>query len=66
MADVLSKKPELFKKVWLALNEIKSEVLMGEGRVYGGGLHKLEPKELGLAPANQIFEVLSQHQVMDL
>ncbi|KYC34625.1 restriction endonuclease subunit M [Scytonema hofmannii PCC 7110] len=66
LADALSKKPELFKKVWLALNEIKSEVLMGEGRVYGGGLHKLEPKELGLAPADKIFEILSQHQAMCL
>ena len=61
LADALSKKPELFKKIWLALNEISNEALMGEGRVYGGGLHKLEPKELGLAPADKIFEVLGQY-----
>ena len=45
----LSNKPERLKQVWQTLNQISDEILMGEGRVYGGRLHKLEPKELGLA-----------------
>jgi hypothetical protein len=49
LEKALSHKPERLKQVWQALNQISDETLMGEGRVYGGGLHKLEPKELGLA-----------------
>jgi hypothetical protein len=49
LEKALSHKPERLKQVWQALNQISDEILMGEGRVYGGGLHKLEPKELGLA-----------------
>ena len=49
LAVALSQKPELNRSVWQALSEISDETLMGEGRVYGGGLHKLEPKELGNA-----------------
>jgi hypothetical protein len=49
LEKALSHKPEQLKLVWQALNQISDEILMGEGRVYGGGLHKLEPKELGLA-----------------
>lgn len=52
LALALSHKPELLRSVWLALNEISDETLMGESRVYGGGLHKLEPKELGNAIAS--------------
>lgn len=48
----LSQNPEKIKQVWQALNEISDEMLMGEGRVYGGGLYKLEPKELGNAIAS--------------
>ena len=44
---MLLEKPELLKEVWQGLDRISDEALMGEGRVYGGGLHKLEPRELG-------------------
>jgi hypothetical protein len=33
---------------------------MGEGRVYGGGLHKLEPRELGNASAQKIFDIFPE------
>ncbi len=56
--NVLSDKPELFEQVWKALNRISDEELMGEGRVYGGGLHKLEPKELGNTSSDKILDVL--------
>jgi hypothetical protein len=51
-------KPELLKEVGQALDRISDETLMGEGRVYGGGLHKLELRELGNAIAQKILEVL--------
>ena len=57
LAKALSGKPELHKEVWQALERISDEALMGEGRVYGGGLHKLEPRELGNALAERILEI---------
>ena len=38
--------------VWRSLNEIPPETLVSSGRTYGGGLHKLEPNELMMAPAD--------------
>jgi adenine-specific DNA-methyltransferase len=46
----LEREPELLDSIWEQLNEIAPEDLLGEGRVYGGGLHKLEPKELAKVP----------------
>ena len=53
-------KPELLTAVWTALNEIPWDALLGVGRVYGGGLHKMEPKELAEAPADILLAVLPE------
>jgi hypothetical protein len=37
---------DLKRKIWLALNVLTPDSLDDEGRVYGGGLQKIEPKEL--------------------
>jgi len=50
--------PELKRQVWECLNRISPRDMLGEGRVYGGGLHKLEPKELGNVPANELRDLL--------
>ena len=38
--------PAIYKDVWRTLNNLSRLELINEGRVYGNGLHKLEPKEL--------------------
>ena len=53
-------RPALKRKVWKFLNEISPLTMLGEGRVYGGGLHKLEPKELGNVAAAAIVELLPE------
>lgn len=52
--------PEIMRKVWEFLNEIDSDELLGHGRVYGGGLHKLEPKELRGFPAEALVSRLPE------
>lgn len=47
--------PDIIRRIWAYLNELPAETLVGEGRVYGGGLYKLEPREL----ANVQLSVLS-------
>jgi adenine-specific DNA-methyltransferase len=54
LADAIKAKPELIDSLWRALKAIKSEALTGEGRVYGGGLYKMEPRELGNVSAESI------------
>jgi len=49
---------ELRRAVWKALSSITAEMLTGEGRLYGGGLHKLEPKELANVPADVLLNAL--------
>ena len=50
----------LKRKVWEFLNSIDSNEMLNEGRVYGGGLHKLEPKELGRVPASALAALLEE------
>ena len=51
LARALRKNSSLKRQLWRFLNDICPESILDEGRVYGGGLHKLEPKELGNVPA---------------
>ncbi len=46
--------------IWNALRDIPAERLLGAGRVYGGGLHKLEPRELANAPADSILAAIPE------
>jgi adenine-specific DNA-methyltransferase len=50
--------PELRQKVFDILRTIESEAFIAEGRVYGGGLHKMEPAELGRLSAAPISSLL--------
>ncbi|MBF2064788.1 MAG: N-6 DNA methylase [Calothrix sp. C42_A2020_038] len=47
LAELFLRQPSLKVEVWQALKSISDKALISEGRVYGGGLYKLEPKELG-------------------
>jgi hypothetical protein len=58
LATALQEAPELIKRVWQALSSLTAEMLMGEGRFYGGGLHKLEPRELANVSAEAAFKTL--------
>jgi hypothetical protein len=55
---ILKERPDLIQLVWQGLRNISSEMLMNEGRVYGGGLHKVEPKELSNVSARSIIAAL--------
>jgi hypothetical protein len=48
---------QLLRSIWQALNQLLPQALIGEGRVYGGGLHKIEPAELSNAPVNGIMQL---------
>jgi hypothetical protein len=60
LSIALARDPELVRRVWQILNSITLDRLLGEGRVYGGGLHKLEPKELANVPVPEIAELVPE------
>jgi len=59
-ADMVMEKPGLLRAAWKFLNEIDPAELLGHGRVYGGGLHKLEPKELCGFPVDDLLAALPE------
>jgi methylase of polypeptide subunit release factors len=62
LAQALVDRPELKRTIWHSLQSITVEKLVDEGRVYGGGLYKLEPKELGNLPIGDLFDW--QHELL--
>lgn len=60
LTRALARDTTLLKRMWEFLNNLDADALLGEGRVYGGGLHKLEPKELGNVDATAISEQIPE------
>lgn len=58
LKSLLLSDPQLVKSIWKALNSIPIQNLIHEGRVYGNGLHKMEPRELANTPADLLLEAL--------
>ena len=58
LQDALTHYPELEEHVFEALQRITPAQLLSEGRVYGGGLHKVEPKELAQIAARPILDAI--------
>ena len=58
LARALAGNPDLGRQIWEFLNAIDAATLLGEGRVYGGGLYKMEPRELANVPAEAIAAML--------
>ena len=57
LAADLVRNPFLLRSIWVALNRLPPQTLISEGRVYGGGLHKIEPAELANAPVDGIMQL---------
>jgi hypothetical protein len=63
LARSLERDPTLIRRIWKLLNQIPSNQLLEEGRVYGGGLHKLEPSELASVDASAISQQVPDFQM---
>jgi hypothetical protein len=54
----LAARPDLYPIVFAHLQALTGEHLIKEGRVYGSGLHKMEPKELANLPADALTRII--------
>ncbi len=63
LARVIRSDSTLLRRIWQALNRIAPEQLLGEGRVYGGGLYKCEPNELAKVDATVIAELIPNFEM---
>ena len=67
LANAIARDQTLLRDVWRTLNAMSPASLLGEGRVYGGGLHKLEPNELANVDASAIADLIpDMHQPLRL
>lgn len=62
LAQAMSAKTVSPRQVWELLDRICPQAMLDESRVYGGGLRKLEPKELARVPAVELAELFSDNK----
>jgi len=62
LTRALAHDKNLLLVIWQALNGLSPEKLLGEGRVYGGGLYKLEPSELANVPVPNLATLVKLDQ----
>ncbi len=53
----INSNPRSVYRIWETLREINGDEIEEEGRVYGGGLKKIEPKELANVPCNDLIQL---------
>jgi predicted RNA methylase len=58
LSALLENHPEMYLSILDFLNSIPDEDLVSKGRNYGGGLYKIEPKELANVDASFIAQIL--------
>ncbi|MBE3561279.1 MAG: N-6 DNA methylase [Ktedonobacteraceae bacterium] len=58
LQKALQEEPTLITALWQTLKGISLNNFLSESRVYGGGLHKMEPRELAHTSIDELPEVL--------
>lgn len=61
LQDALKDHPEIEGRVFEALQRITAAQFLSEGRAYGGGLHKVEPKELAQISARPLLDSIEAY-----
>lgn len=64
LAQLIRERPELEESLYRTLNSLRDD-LCAQGRFYGGGLHKIEPKELKRVPAVPFSTLIAQLKVTE-
>jgi adenine-specific DNA-methyltransferase len=65
LKTALAARPDLYPIVFAQLQSLTGEHLIKEGRVYGGGLHKLEPNELANLPAEALTGIIQTRPALE-
>lgn len=58
LAMILKEEPSSAETVWTFLTRIPREAIVAAGRSYGGGLQKVEPRELASVPCDELHNWL--------
>jgi hypothetical protein len=64
LRDVISADPCAVYRIWQELKDIGASAIEDEGRVYGGGLRKIEPKELAKVACAGLADICRPHEVL--
>jgi len=58
ITEVLDKNPDYIKNIWHVLQSISRSDLVRQGRIYGGGLMKIEPRELSNVQCKKLHDLV--------